>query len=876
LGHRIVIYTRPAQVIASPDIAWLKRVLAHELAHQITFLTLRKSVLGIYSEIYKTSHLPAWFVEGVAQYEAESWDAKRNTFFAHALYNSALEPYPNLATYTKQDPVSGRLVYEQGHAFVRYLCRQDPRFLARLLRRIRVIPIWTELKELLSPLTASLLPLEDAIWDVSDSTVQRNYRHFLDSMNAGMRGVPGSLPQPMLGGIPGFDVVYRILSADSSASYFTGQKEWEQPYASLYRFRGGKAEKIGPDFVNPVFDLSPDGKRLLYVRTFVDPDGDPVEKLFLLDPADGTEAFISDGAAHPIFLGNDSLAFSHYAHGRQALALCSAAQGAIACRETAADSLVGFYALSRSSRGILLNATDTAGRTGVYEYRQGSGFARLFQDTVSAEFPVEAADGSILVVRDRDDLLQVDAWNPVTGAFTPAATYPLGTFYLHRSSPGVIASVVQTGRPGGWSLKPVEVRPETAAAPATEGAATPPQAAYTAPSFLPDTVPALDNQAAPPAHEFLHPYRSIGEIQPLLVWPSLPPRFPGVGFGAGFLLQDPLEFHTIRFSGGLSPDVPFYDLEYVNRQSVVTMSAGASNLYQQVDELRGEPYWDELYLVETANRFWLQALVPPPMDLPLPHRAFLGLRAGGNWYEYRLAGSNGNDYPDFLDGWSSHRGEAVLQAFTGYRFERPYSYNYVHPLLLTDLEGGYAHHLPDGGPAVFWYARQTAPLLGELTGTLRYRGYWRHLAYQDQTARLPNGIEVPVYGVHSQGYDQDAYAGLDVPFYKGYVAELPLLGPWNYIGGGLFTEYQREAYKENPQLSGSGYFREEAFGGAKLSLLFFPLRRVPLVLSPAAQWDFLNGGAEFAFRVEYAGLADSYNLFSRPKPEYGSGLHREP
>jgi len=176
LGHRIVIFTRPMQVIAAPEIGWLKRVLAHELTHEITFLALRNSTWGIYSELYKSSYMPAWFLEGIAQYEAESWDTKRNTFFSHALYNSALEPYPNLATFVKEDPVSGRLVYEQGHAFVRFLVsKYGHDFLKQLLRQVTVIPVWTELKGILSPMTAPYYPLESAILDLSRKTIKQNY-----------------------------------------------------------------------------------------------------------------------------------------------------------------------------------------------------------------------------------------------------------------------------------------------------------------------------------------------------------------------------------------------------------------------------------------------------------------------------------------------------------------------------------------------------------------------------------------------------------------------------------------------------------------------------------------------------------------------------
>nr|MDQ3002439.1 hypothetical protein [Fibrobacterota bacterium] len=557
LGHRIVIFTRPGQVLATGEIAWLKRVLAHELTHQLTFLALRKSFLGIYSELYKTSHLPSWFVEGVAQFEAETWDAKRNTFFAHALYNSALEPYPNLATYTKADPVSSRLVYEQGHAFVRFLMAKEGRgFLGPLLKRIRVIPVWSELKALLSPFTGSMLPLESALRAKTGLSYKVLYREFLDSMQAGLpKGyrLPG---EPLAGGVPGFAIIFQSKRIDSASFLFTGQKKWDQPYVSLFLSRSGKVERIGPSYVNPVFDLSEDGKRLLYVRTYTDRDRDPVDKLFLRDLETGTDRLVSDGAAHPIFLGPDSIAFSRYQKGRQTLVLCSLPGVDPACVEVAQDSIVAVYGLSRSARGILCNATDALGRTGIHEYSAGTGFTRLFQDTVPSEFPVEADDGSVWMIRERGGLMQVDSWNRLTGVFSSVADFPLGTFYLHRAAPGVIASVAQTGSQGNWGFMPVKLRTPTP---------TPipsPDSVYVAPGFLSKSSPALITGDPPPVQATVSRYHSLLEMRPLILYPTLVLDFPLTNFSVGALLEDPLELHSLSVNLAWLSEVPGYDVDY--------------------------------------------------------------------------------------------------------------------------------------------------------------------------------------------------------------------------------------------------------------------------------------------------------------------------
>ncbi len=887
LGHRIVIFTRPGQVIASGEIAWMKRVLAHELAHQITFLALRKSFLGIYSELYKTSHMPSWFLEGVAQYEAESWDAKRNTFFAHVLYNSALEPYPNLATYTKEDEVSGRILYEQGHAFVRFLAhRQGPGFLGPLLRRIRVIPVWTELKEIFSPLTASILPLEDAIGDRTGEGIGSLYREFLDSMQAALPPLPGvggkggsgaradaAPPRPLFGGVPGFAAVYQIKAVDSGDFFFTGQRKWDQPSISLFRYRAGKVEAAAPGFVNPVFDLSPDGKRLLYTRSYENADGDPVEKLFLQDLGSGRH-YLADGAYHPVFLGNDSIAYSRYRNGRQALLVCALAGGGAACADVSADSLAGYYALSRSSRGLLCNATDTAGRTGVYEYRPGAGITRIFQDTVPGkfpgEFPVEAEDGRIWMLRERNGSMQVEAFNPADGSFAPLSAYPLGTFYLHRAAPGRIVSVVQTGLPGEWGLAPVAALPRSVA---PDSAADP---VSRAPAFLHDPSPAVTRDPPPAKRAVQHPYHSLLEVRPLIVWPTLAQDFPSVAPAFGVILEDPLQLHTLEFTGTLLVDGPGYDLSYTNRQTPVAVTLAASNLSQIATQSDSVPPWTDVYLVERLSRYSLEMIIPLPFDLPLPHGAYLGLKAEERIYDDVLAARLDTTRLAILDHWSRRVEEFVPQVFLGYGYQRPYSYNFVHPLLATDLELGYAQTYPDNGPTLFWYARQTVPVWDELTYTLRYQGQWLDLDFTRFTAELPDGGTEGYYRGFRHGLEQQITASLDAPIYKGYLLELPVFGPVNYVGGGLYGDYSRASYAASPYREGSGDHGYQAEAGAKLSLLCFPLRRAPLVVSPAVQWDFRRGQVEYRLRAEFSGLSDTYNLFPGRKPSLGSRRDRLP
>ncbi|MDB5051602.1 MAG: hypothetical protein JWO30_4673 [Fibrobacteres bacterium] len=880
LGHRMVIFTRPFQSLGSGEIAWLKRVLAHELAHEITFLALRKSFWGIYSESYKTSVIPSWFMEGVAQYEAETWDAKRNTFFAHALYNSALEPYPNLATYTKDDPVSARLLYEQGHAFVRFLvARQGKGFLGPLLARVRVIPVWTEIKFVLSPLTASILPLEDALKAKTGMGVKALYREFQDSLKAGLPAGAVAGQMPLLGGVPGFAIVYQMKVLDSTRFLFTGQKEPDQSYTSLYLSERGRVSKIGPDFVHPVFDLSPDHKRVLYVQSYENMDGDPEEKLFVQDLDRGGRRFISNGASDPLFLTPDSIAFSRYGSGRQSVALCGLGARSISCEYEDSDSLKEFYALSKSAKGILMNATDTSGRTGIFEFSPGAGFSRLTEDTVPAEFPMEAGDGSVWMVRDRGGLQQIDALDRATGEFSPVATYPLGTFLLQRADSGTLASVVQTGPAGAWDLQPVAIhppQPDTEAVDTAEAdtgvADTAPAAdtvaVYHKPSFLSTPVPEFPIASGPAREVKEYRYHSLLEIRPLIVLPVAFPAFPGAAFGLTAFLQDPLELHTLAVTASPSERGPFYDVAYTNQQTPVGLTLSASNIGESVDFWSPPPGWTEVDLVKKTTDLSLRLRIPAPWSLPRPHSLSLGLGAAEHFIEYRLAGSRNEKSADFLDGWSMHREEFVSQAYLAYSCFRPYAFVEAHPLLATVLEGGAAFILPERNPVYFWYARQTVPLWRELTITALYKGQAYDLDFQNNVASLPDGQSSRFHPGGEQGIDHDVYGGLDFPLYKGYIGEWPILGLLNYLGGTVYGSYGQADFDENPYFGGSRIDRRRGIAGAKLNALFHFMRKSPIVLSLAYYYDFVDKDPAFAVRLNYFGIPSAYSLF----PGHRAGL----
>lgn len=92
---------------------WYHQVLTHELVHHLTFRKIKRS-LDILGEV-STMNVPRWFWEGTAQYYSESWNMYRGDIF---MKNAILNGQFSINAFNSSD---GRLLYANGHAFVRYL-----------------------------------------------------------------------------------------------------------------------------------------------------------------------------------------------------------------------------------------------------------------------------------------------------------------------------------------------------------------------------------------------------------------------------------------------------------------------------------------------------------------------------------------------------------------------------------------------------------------------------------------------------------------------------------------------------------------------------------------------------------------------------------
>ena len=72
LPAKIVIRARWHPEGTSGNLSWARQVVAHEFTHLVTFAAIEESLFPL-RRLMANLTLPMWFIEGLAQYQAEEW-----------------------------------------------------------------------------------------------------------------------------------------------------------------------------------------------------------------------------------------------------------------------------------------------------------------------------------------------------------------------------------------------------------------------------------------------------------------------------------------------------------------------------------------------------------------------------------------------------------------------------------------------------------------------------------------------------------------------------------------------------------------------------------------------------------------------------------
>ena len=273
LGHVIQIWTPAMPKYTTGRLRWLRRVISHELTHEIHFWGLR-NFTGVWWELLGLSTTPDWFTEGLAQYEGETWDLHRDLLLRVSWWRRKLLRVKDLQGFVGTDPIDSRLVYEEGHSLVRYASRRwGDRFLPGLISEHRALPLSFD-------------------WNLrrkTRMTERKLYRAWLDSLTQHyfrwkkgrefMSDVAKPFPVPFQG-------AYSIRwSPDGGRAATVGVPRFDGwlPELRIFEKKQHTWRHIGGTDVHAQTSWSPDGTKLVYSRAHPGISLSTTNDLFLFD-----------------------------------------------------------------------------------------------------------------------------------------------------------------------------------------------------------------------------------------------------------------------------------------------------------------------------------------------------------------------------------------------------------------------------------------------------------------------------------------------------------------------------------------------------------------------------------------------------------------
>lgn len=272
---------------------WLRKVIAHELAHIFHFQAVRSN-LGIWQNIL-TEPLPRFWTEGLAQYLTEDWDAQRgDRWLRTAVLDDRLSYSDGRSIW------NGRLMYAMGNSQVRYFADQyGDSTLADLLHHRR-------------PALLGLARVHD-FGRAFEAVTGKSHRAFYDDWRrhvniyyntlAGQLENPDSLDAPPEA-LPGqylYDVAY---APDTTRVAVLALTSLARPIQRLYlQEADGRRRMLAEGSLKAPVSWSPDGRFITLSRTMRGPGGALLNDIVLIDTRTGRERRLTRGrrASAPVF-----------------------------------------------------------------------------------------------------------------------------------------------------------------------------------------------------------------------------------------------------------------------------------------------------------------------------------------------------------------------------------------------------------------------------------------------------------------------------------------------------------------------------------------------------------------------------------------------
>ncbi|MCS7154623.1 MAG: hypothetical protein RMK61_03060 [Bacteroidota bacterium] len=275
-----------AELFSGPE-KWLRKVVAHEVAHLMHFEATRTR-LGLWGYVLGRP-LPRAFAEGLAQYWTESWDALRGDLW---LRTAAMDG--RLSYADGRSAWSGRLLYAVGHSQIRYLAQQrGDSAIARLLK-------WRSRWGLYDFPSAFRTAT-----GLSPAQFEEEWRRAVLRYYNAQAAVHDALPRGRQDRWTlGPRYVHQVrYSRDTQWVALTGLWDLDRPNRGLWvrRTQRGSRFRLLAMGVEPHFALHPEGRAVVYARFVRGAHGELVRDLFATELATGRTQRLTRNAraAHP-------------------------------------------------------------------------------------------------------------------------------------------------------------------------------------------------------------------------------------------------------------------------------------------------------------------------------------------------------------------------------------------------------------------------------------------------------------------------------------------------------------------------------------------------------------------------------------------------